>query len=277
MILDDEGDDWHVIDLKMEAEDGTTRSAASRASASGQTGSPSKQVEEAKRDPRVWASLYQQRPAPETGDFFRRAWLHPVPRREMPPRQGAARLRRLGLRDDARRGGDFTVHMVVGIDPDDRPWLLDIWRERASAPTSGSRPGAGSSSTTPAQLGRGARPDPQPASGPSSSAARASCTPITDRQQFTSRFDKAIRAQSLRGYIATMGFGTPRTPAGARLFEHELLTFPAARHDDMVDALGLVGQLLDFALHGRAAQEREQQARARLQSHGARNRRSYRS
>jgi hypothetical protein len=30
-----------------------------------------KQVAEAKRDPRVWASLYQQRPAPETGDFFR--------------------------------------------------------------------------------------------------------------------------------------------------------------------------------------------------------------
>ena len=33
-------------------------------------------------------------------------------------------------------------------------------------------------------------------------------------------------------------------------FEHELLTFPASRHDDMVDALGLVGQLLDFALTG---------------------------
>ena len=32
--------------------------------------------------------------------------------------------------------------------------------------------------------------------------------------------------------------------------EHELLTFPAGRNDDVVDALGLVGQLLDFALLG---------------------------
>jgi hypothetical protein len=28
-------------------------------------------------------------------------------------------------------------------------------------------------------------------------------------------------------------------------FEHELLRFPAAVHDDQVDALGLIGQLLD--------------------------------
>jgi hypothetical protein len=28
-------------------------------------------------------------------------------------------------------------------------------------------------------------------------------------------------------------------------FEHELIRFPAAVHDDQVDALGLIGQLLD--------------------------------
>jgi len=28
-------------------------------------------------------------------------------------------------------------------------------------------------------------------------------------------------------------------------FEHELLRFPSAVHDDQVDALGLIGQLLD--------------------------------
>lgn len=37
-------------------------------------------------------------------------------------------------------------------------------------------------------------------------------------------------------------------PAGAPWladFRSELLTFPAGRHDDQVDAIGLVGQLLD--------------------------------
>ena len=30
----------------------------------------------------------------------------------------------------------------------------------------------------------------------------------------------------------------------------ELLSFPAGKHDDQVDALGLVGQLLDSIVHG---------------------------
>jgi hypothetical protein len=33
----------------------------------------------------------------------------------------------------------------------------------------------------------------------------------------------------------------------------ELLSFPAGKHDDQVDALGLVGQLLDKMLSGTAA------------------------
>ena len=33
--------------------------------------------------------------------------------------------------------------------------------------------------------------------------------------------------------------------ASWKAFEAELLTFPAGKHDDQVDALGLVGQLLD--------------------------------
>jgi hypothetical protein len=33
-------------------------------------------------------------------------------------------------------------------------------------------------------------------------------------------------------------------------FRSELLSFPAGRHDDCVDALGLVGQLLDLMSNG---------------------------
>jgi hypothetical protein len=37
----------------------------------------------------------------------------------------------------------------------------------------------------------------------------------------------------------------------------ELLSFPAGKHDDQVDALGLVGQLLDRMLVGMKAKEAE--------------------
>ena len=32
--------------------------------------------------------------------------------------------------------------------------------------------------------------------------------------------------------------------------KRELLAFPAGKHDDQVDALGIVGQLLDMAVYG---------------------------
>jgi hypothetical protein len=36
-------------------------------------------------------------------------------------------------------------------------------------------------------------------------------------------------------------------------FRSELLAFPTARHDDQVDALGLIGQLLDKMIVGKRA------------------------
>jgi hypothetical protein len=45
-----------------------------------------------------------------------------------------------------------------------------------------------------------------------------------------------------------MSMGGLYVPAGASWlseFEQELLRFPSAVHDDQVDALGLIGQLLD--------------------------------
>jgi hypothetical protein len=30
-------------------------------------------------------------------------------------------------------GGDYTVHVVVGVDPEGRMYLLDLWRKQASS------------------------------------------------------------------------------------------------------------------------------------------------
>ena len=62
---------------------------------------------------------------------------------------------------------------------------------------------------------------------------------------FASKFDKATRAQSIRGYMSLNGLYVNTKASYYSAFVEELLSFPAARHDDQVDALGLVGQLLD--------------------------------
>jgi predicted phage terminase large subunit-like protein len=72
------------------------------------------------------------------------------------------------------------------------------------------------------------------------------------RQQFPTKFDKAVRAQSIRGRMALEGLYVPTNAPWFAEFKRELLSFPAGKHDDQVDALGLVGQLLAQMVPGHA-------------------------
>ena len=76
------------------------------------------------------------------------------------------------------------------------------------------------------------------------------------RTPIPTRGDKAIRAQSIRGRMALQGLYVPAGALWLAALEHELLTFPAGRHDDQVDALGLIGQLLDTATYGLAPRKK---------------------
>jgi len=77
-----------------------------------------------------WAALYQQEPTQEVGSYFKEDWLIPV--LDLPPRSA---LNVYGASDYAvtSDGGDFTVHVVIGIDPKRRMFLLDLWRQQTSS------------------------------------------------------------------------------------------------------------------------------------------------
>ena len=64
------------------------------------------------------------------------------------------------------------------------------------------------------------------------------------REQFPTRGDKGVRAQSFRALIATKGLRIPATAPWRTDVESELLRFPVGVHDDVVDSLGLIGQLV---------------------------------
>jgi hypothetical protein len=80
--------------------------------------------------PMMWAALYQQRPAPEEGDYFKAAWLKPYDKAP-----AAETLTVYGASDYAvtADGGDYTVHLFVGLDPEARMYVLDVWRKQASS------------------------------------------------------------------------------------------------------------------------------------------------
>ncbi|MCJ2069563.1 hypothetical protein MKK75_12310, partial [Methylobacterium sp. J-030] len=56
--------------------------------------------------------------------------------------------------------------------------------------------------------------------------------------------------QSIRARMSMRGLYIPHEADWRKDFEAELLRFPAGVHDDQVDALGLIGQLLDRARPG---------------------------
>lgn len=191
--------------------------------------------------PRTWSALYQQKPAPEEGDYFKAEWLRTVT--ALPPRTS---LNVYGASDYAvtSNGGDYTVHIVVGIDPEGRIYLLDLWRDQASSDVWIDtfcdlvlkwKPIGWAEET--GQIKAGV--------GPHLTTMQRKRRAFVFREAFPTRGDKAVRAQSIRGRMALDGLYVAADAPFLAEFKRELLTFPAGVHDDQVDALGLVGQLLD--------------------------------
>ena len=142
-------------------------------------------------------------------------------------------------------GGDYTVHVVVGLDAEGRMYLLDLWRKRRR-PTNGSRRSAISCCEwKPIGWAEERGADHAPASARSSTGACASGRRSSRASSSPRAATRRVRAQSMRGRMALEGLYVPAGAPWLADFRAELLSFPAGRHDDQVDAIGLVGQLLD--------------------------------
>jgi len=64
-----------------------------------------------------------------------------------------------------------------------------------------------------------------------------------------------VRARSIQGRMALDGLFYPRVAPWVADFLNEVLSFPAAKYDDQVDALSVVGQLIDHMAVGYAGKK----------------------
>jgi predicted phage terminase large subunit-like protein len=227
------GDRWEVVELKA-------------ISPSGEALWPEKfdasALERIKRNitPQDFAALYQQEPTQEVGTFFKDEWLKPYV--DDTPKF----LSVYGGSDYAvtSKGGDYTVHVVIGIDHKERMFLLDLWRKQADPREWVEaycdlvlkwKPAFWAEERT--QITSGI--------GPFIERRSIERKAWIQREQFPTRGDKATRAASIRGRMALIGLYVPADAPWLPDLRAELLAFPTGRHDDQVDALGLCGQLMD--------------------------------
>ncbi|NTF43077.1 phage terminase large subunit [Agrobacterium rhizogenes] len=241
MIMCRDGQEWEVICLPAKAERADDPLGRKPGEYLWPEWFDRKHWAQFERNPRTWSALYQQRPAPEEGDYFKREWIRTIPR--LPPRTS---LNVYGASDYAVTGdgGDFTVHIVIGIDPDGRIYLLDMWRGQTTSDVWIEtfcdlvlkwKPIGWAEET--GQIKSGV--------GPHLTTRQRKRKAFVYREAFPTRGDKAVRAQSIRGRMALDGLYIAADAPFLAEFMRELLTFPAGVHDDQVDALGLVGQLLE--------------------------------
>jgi predicted phage terminase large subunit-like protein len=190
---------------------------------------------------RTWSALYQQRPAPDSGTYFTADMIRSY---TTPPDKSVMRI--YGASDYAvtADGGDYTCHVVVGVDPENRIYLLDVWRAQSSSDVWVETFCDLVKQYKPIEWGE-EKGQINAALGPFIRRRMLERQAYTFRRGFASRTDKAIRAQSIRGRMAMLGLYVPLNAPWRNDFVTELMSFPAGRHDDQVDALGLIGQLLD--------------------------------
>jgi predicted phage terminase large subunit-like protein len=239
-ILEREADKWTVIKLPMEAQedDPLGRQYGERLWPEWFTDD---MVQTAKKDVRAWNALYQQDPAPEDGEYFKRENFqeyHMIP--------GGMHI--YGASDYAvsEGQGDFTEHGIFGLDFNGSIYVLDWWREQAS-----------SNVWIEKQCDLIAQYSPLIWFG-ESGPIRKAIEPflkrrMTERQTFcrlewlSSIHDKVVRARSFQ---ARASMGDVFMPAHAQWkpeLMSQLMRFPAGKYDDGVDVCSLIGRGLEHA------------------------------
>lgn len=133
---------------------------------------------------------------------------------------------------------------MVGIDPDDNLYVLDLWRGQTT-----------SDKWISSLLDMVKQWKPLmwveeqgqiiKSIGPFLEKRMREERTYCRREQVTSSSDKPTRSRSIQARSAMGRVYLPSKASWVADFTSELLMFPAAKHDDQVDAFGLIGRMLD--------------------------------
>lgn len=201
---------------------------------------PLRHLAEAKRmNPRGFEALYQGRPAPEDGEYFKADWLLEYDREDLPKK-----LRMYGASDHAvteKQENDKTVIGCVGVDERNDVWVLpDVVWERMET------------DRTVEELLVHMKLHAPMVWWMESELISKSFGPFLYKRMDEERIyctidpktptrDKRARARAIQGRLSMHKVRFPKFAPWWPAARNELLKFPAGAHDDFVDWLSWIG------------------------------------
>ena len=199
-------------------------------------------ADQRRADPRGFSALYQGRPTPAEGSFFKSDFIRTYNKMSELPHPDS--LRYYGASDLAVSTGqdnDKTVHLVVGVDEHDNIWLMpDIVWGRLAADAS-IEAVIGLMSKYKPMLWWGEKGVISKSIGPFLRKRMLERRVFCSIDEITPIADKQARAQSISARMNMGRVYFPRFPRWFHDARDQLLKFPHSGFDDFVDALSLIG------------------------------------
>lgn len=195
-----------------------------------------------KQDPNGFKCLQQQDPTPDDGIFFKKEWLTTYEPFELPKLLNFYGCSDFALTESA---GDYTEHMIVGLDAEDNIWLVDgytgqdnmfKWGQELLRLAATYKPRLWVSEVGPARR----------ASEPVLKRMMKETRTYVRMEYMTRVANKVTSAMPLQARAANGKLKIPNNAWG-RHVKDQILKFPATKHDDAVDALSNFCLALDKA------------------------------
>ena len=196
--------------------------------------------------PRDWEALYQQRPVSEDGDYFTKDMFRFAPIKDRPPMDEMRIYAAADLAISTKASADFSVIAVVGIDRQQRIWVIDIVRGRWNSLGIIDRLFEVQTKYNPELFGI--------ETGQIELALEPFIMKEEQERKISLRYhklktkgaDKVARGRPLQGRMeqGRVIFPTVDSTPWMSAVQNELLKFPLGKNDDIVDALAWIGQML---------------------------------
>jgi predicted phage terminase large subunit-like protein len=255
-ILQRDGDLWRVIRVPMECDSGDDPLGRALGERLWPEWFTDEMVAQAKKNPRVWNSLYQGNPIPEDGNFFKKDWFIEYKPEDLPTTLYYYMASDCAV-TDAKDGKDpdFTEVCVYGVDFEGDIWIVDwyygrvesdVWIDKWCDFILQYHP-----LTVFAETGQ-IRRATEPALKKRMEQRKAYC----HVEYLPTIHNKAVAATGAKGMASAGKFKIPKFKPWMSHVMAQWLQFPAGRHDDAVDVLSLIARGLDFTMS--AGQPRKQ-------------------